>query len=217
MRFVWFNLMPWPDLPDDFREKYRSVWVDIPSALYDPVRGHEVYNTYLDQLEFAESVGYDGLGVNEHHANAYGLMPSPCLMAAALARRTSRAALVVLGSSIALYDPPIRVAEEFAMLDVISGGRLVAGFPVGTSMDTNYAYGRVPALLRERYAEAHELIRALGQRRSPLSSMAATPNCATPIAGPGRYKSHIRRSSYRAVARSRPGISASKTTTTIRI
>jgi hypothetical protein len=145
MRFVWFNLMPWPDLPDDFREKYRSVWVDIPSALYDPVRGHEVYNTYLDQLEFAETVGYDGLGVNEHHANAYGLMPSPCLMAAALARRTSRAALVVLGSSIALYDPPIRVAEEFAMLDVISGGRLVAGFPVGTSMDTNYAYGRVPA------------------------------------------------------------------------
>ncbi|HXO92108.1 MAG TPA: LLM class flavin-dependent oxidoreductase, partial [Stellaceae bacterium] len=123
MRFVWFNLMPWPDLPEDFREKYRSVWVDIPSALYDPVRGHELYNTYLDQLEFAETVGYDGLGVNEHHANAYGLMPSPCLMAAALARRTSRAALVVLGSSIALYDPPIRVAEEFAMLDVISGGR----------------------------------------------------------------------------------------------
>ena len=102
MRFVWFNLMPWPDLPEDFREKYRSVWVDIPSALYDPTRGHEVYNTYLDQLEFAETVGYDGLGVNEHHANAYGLMPSPCLMAAALARRTSRAALVVLGSSIAL-------------------------------------------------------------------------------------------------------------------
>jgi hypothetical protein len=38
MRFVWFNLMPWPDLPDNFREKYRSVWVDIPNALYDPVR-----------------------------------------------------------------------------------------------------------------------------------------------------------------------------------
>jgi alkanesulfonate monooxygenase SsuD/methylene tetrahydromethanopterin reductase-like flavin-dependent oxidoreductase (luciferase family) len=159
MRFIWFNLMPWPDLPDDFREKYRSVWVDIPSALYDPVRGHELYNTYLDQLEFAEAVGFDGLGVNEHHANAYGLMPSPCLMTAALARRTFRAALVVLGSSIALYEPPIRVAEEFAMLDVISGGRLVAGFPVGTPMDTSFAYGRTPALLRERYAEAHDLIR----------------------------------------------------------
>ncbi len=60
----------------------------------------------------------------------------------ALTRRTSKAALVVLGNSIALYNPPLRVAEEeFAMLDVLSGGRLVAGFPVGTSMDTNYAYG----------------------------------------------------------------------------
>jgi hypothetical protein len=38
MRFIWFNLMPWPHLPEDFREKYRSVWVDIPSSLYDPVR-----------------------------------------------------------------------------------------------------------------------------------------------------------------------------------
>ena len=71
-------------------------------------------------------------------------MPSPNLIAAALARRTKDVALVVLGKSIALYNPPIRVAEEFAMLDCISGGRLVAGFPVGTSMDTNYCYGQIP-------------------------------------------------------------------------
>jgi hypothetical protein len=37
MKFCWFNLMPWPDLPDDFRETNRSVWVDIPSDLYDPI------------------------------------------------------------------------------------------------------------------------------------------------------------------------------------
>ncbi len=158
MKFTWFNLMPWPHLPADFRERHRSVWVDIPSRLYDPVKGHDVYHTYLDQLEYAEQLGFDGIGVNEHHANGYGLMPSPNLMAAALSRRTSRAALVVLGNSIALYNPPIRVAEEFAMLDVISGGRLVAGFPVGSSMDTNYCYGTIPAETRERYAEAHELI-----------------------------------------------------------
>ncbi len=158
MKFTWFNLMPWPHLPDDFREKHRSVWVDIPSSLYDPARGHEIYNTYLDELELAEQLGFDGIGVNEHHANGYGLMPSPNIMAASLARRTERAALVVLGNSIALYNPPLRVAEEFAMLDVMSGGRLLAGFPVGTSMDTNYAYGTVPATTRSRYAEAHELI-----------------------------------------------------------
>jgi len=57
-------------------------------------------------------------------------MPSPNLIAAALTRRTKNAAIVVLGNSIALYNPPVRVAEEFAMLDCISGGRLVAGFPV---------------------------------------------------------------------------------------
>ena len=132
MKFTWFNLMPWPYLPDDFREKNRSVWVDIPNTLYDPRRGHFVYHEYMDQLEYADALGFDGIGVNEHHQNGYGLMPSPNIIAAGLARRTSRAALCVIGNSIALYNPPIRVAEEFAMLDVLSGGRLVAGFPVGT-------------------------------------------------------------------------------------
>jgi alkanesulfonate monooxygenase SsuD/methylene tetrahydromethanopterin reductase-like flavin-dependent oxidoreductase (luciferase family) len=158
MKFTWFNLMPWPHLSDDFREKNRSVWVDIPNTLYDPQKGHYLYHQYMDQLEYAEELGFDGIGCNEHHQNAYGLMPSPNIIAAGLARRTSRAAIAVIGNSIALYNPPIRVAEEFAMLDVISGGRLLAGFPVGTSMDTNYCYGQIPALTRDKYAEAHELI-----------------------------------------------------------
>ncbi len=55
MKFTWFNLMPWPYLPDDFREKNRSVWVDIPSTLYDPRKGHFVYHQYMDQLEYAET------------------------------------------------------------------------------------------------------------------------------------------------------------------
>ena len=158
MKFTWFNLMPWPYLPDDFREKNRSVWVDIDSRLFDPVKAHEVYNTYLDLLEYASTLGFDGIGCNEHHQNGYGLMPSPNLIAATLSRRTSRAALCVIGNSIVGYNPPIRVAEEFAMLDVISGGRLIAGFPVGTSMDTNFCYGQIPALTRDKYREAHELI-----------------------------------------------------------
>jgi len=158
MKFTWFHLMPYRYLPEGFKDKYRSVWVDIPRDLYDPKVGHRLYNDYLDQLEFADQMGFDGLGVNEHHQNAYGLMPSPNIMGAAMARRTRNANLVILGNSIALYNPPVRVAEEFAMLDVISGGRLVAGFPVGTSMDTNFCYGEVPATLREKYYEAHDLI-----------------------------------------------------------
>ncbi len=159
MKFVWFHLMPYPDLPKDFPDRYRSVWVDIDPSLFDPAVGHRVYNEYIDQLEYAASVGFDGVGINEHHSNAYGLMPSPNIIAATLARSTSDAAIVVLGDSVALYNPPIRVAEEMAMLDGISGGRLVAGFPVGSPMDTVFAYGTNPATLRERYHEGMDLIR----------------------------------------------------------
>lgn len=169
VKFCWFNLMPWPDLPDDFRETQRSVWVDIPSSLFDPERANHVYNEYIDQLEYADAVGFDGVGVNEHHQNAYGLMPSPNIIAATLARRTSEAAICVIGNSIALYNPPIRVAEEFAMLDVISGGRLVAGFPVGTPMDTNFCYGQIPALTRDKYYEAHELIKRAWSEDEPFA------------------------------------------------
>jgi len=169
VKFCWFNLMPWPHLPDSFREENRSVWVDIPSRLYDPEKGHHVYHQYMDQLEFAESLGFDGIGVNEHHQNGYGLMPSPNIIAAGLARRTSQAALCVIGNSIALYNPPIRVAEEFAMLDVISGGRLVAGFPVGSPMDTNFCYGQIPALTRDKYAEAHEMILRAWAEEEPFA------------------------------------------------
>ena len=169
MKFTWFNLMPWPTLPDDFRQQNRSVWVDIPSSYFDPVVANRVYNTYMDQLEFADHVGFDGIGVNEHHQNGYGIMPSPNIIAAGLARRTSNAAIAVIGNSIALYNPPIRVAEEFAMLDCISGGRLLAGFPVGTAMDTNFCYGQIPALTREKYTEAHELIMKAWSEPEPFA------------------------------------------------
>ena len=150
--------MPYTDLPEDFAEQHPSVWVDIDPGLFDPRRGHELYNEFMDELEAAAELGFDGVCVNEHHANAYGLMPSPNLIASSLARRTRDAAIVLMGNSLALYDPPTRVAEEMAMIDCISGGRLVAGFPVGTPMDTCYAYGRNPSQLRQRYLEAHDLV-----------------------------------------------------------
>jgi alkanesulfonate monooxygenase SsuD/methylene tetrahydromethanopterin reductase-like flavin-dependent oxidoreductase (luciferase family) len=158
VKLEMFHLMPYRELPEDFNERYRSVWVDVPSELFDAEAAHRMYNDTLDELELAAAVGYDGICVNEHHQNAYGFMPSPNIMAGALARRTEDVAIIVLGNSIALYNPPIRVAEEFGMLDCISGGRLVAGFPVGTSMDTNFCYGMNPATLRDRYYEAEDLI-----------------------------------------------------------
>src|SRR5215472_7119440 len=146
MKVMWFHLMPYTELPDDFREKHPSVWVDIHSSLFEPKRAHLMYNDFMDELEFAAECGFDGVCVNEHHSNGYGLMPSPNLIASALARRTSDTALCVMGNSLALYNPPTRVAEEFAMIDCISGGRLIAGFPVGTPMDTCFAYGQNPSM-----------------------------------------------------------------------
>jgi alkanesulfonate monooxygenase SsuD/methylene tetrahydromethanopterin reductase-like flavin-dependent oxidoreductase (luciferase family) len=169
MKLLWFHLMPYTDLPDDFKQSHPSVWVDIDSRLFDPAKAHVMYNDFLDELEFASELGFDGICCNEHHQNAYGMMPSPNLIAAALARRTRDAALCVMGNSLALYNPPTRVAEEFGMLDVISGGRLIAGFPVGTPMDTCFAYGQNPSQLRERYYEAHDLIMKAWRTDEPFA------------------------------------------------
>ncbi|MET4700101.1 alkanesulfonate monooxygenase SsuD/methylene tetrahydromethanopterin reductase-like flavin-dependent oxidoreductase (luciferase family) [Constrictibacter sp. MBR-5] len=158
MKLLWFHLMPYTELPDDFRETNPSVWVDISSRNFDPRRAHAMYNDFMDELEFAADCGFDAICVNEHHSNGYGIMPSPNLIASTLARRTTDTAICVMGNSLALYNPPTRVAEEFAMLDCISGGRLIAGFPVGTPMDTCYAYGQNPSMLRARYLEAHDLV-----------------------------------------------------------
>ncbi|MEL0013696.1 MAG: LLM class flavin-dependent oxidoreductase, partial [Rhodospirillales bacterium] len=142
---------------------------DVHSSLFDPRKAHGMYNDFMDELEYAADCGFDGICVNEHHSNGYGLMPSPNLIASSLARRTSNAALCVMGNSLALYNPPTRVAEEFAMIDCISGGRLIAGFPVGTPMDTCYAYGQNPSMLRERYLEAHDLVMKAWKEKETFS------------------------------------------------
>lgn len=169
MKSIYFHLMPFDGLEPDFPTKHRSVWVDVPPSVLDSRRINRLYNDYLDTLEYADQRGLDAIGVNEHHSNAYGLMASPNMMAAALARRTSRAKLLVMGDSIPLYNPVVRVAEELAMLDVLSGGRLIAGFPVGSSQDTNFAYGIPPATTRDRYREGFDLVRKAWMADEPFS------------------------------------------------
>ena len=63
----------------------------LPNSLYDPKNGL-LYNRYLDELELAAELGFDGVAVNEHHQNAYGLMPSPVVVASSLARRVPKTA-----------------------------------------------------------------------------------------------------------------------------
>jgi alkanesulfonate monooxygenase SsuD/methylene tetrahydromethanopterin reductase-like flavin-dependent oxidoreductase (luciferase family) len=157
MQYYFFHLMSWPYLPANFADTYDSAWVWVPNSLYDPVKGHDLYRDYIDTLSQAEDLGFDGIYVNEHHQTAYGLMPSPNLIAAALTQRTTRCKIAVIGNALPMYNPPLRVAEEFAMLDVMSGGRLVAGMVIGGGPEY-FAASVNPTTAREKFREALDLI-----------------------------------------------------------
>src|SRR5436189_572491 len=160
--------MPWPYLPENFSETHDTAWVVCENSLYDPVKGHELYNRYLDELEFADELGFDGVCVNEHHQNAYGLMPSPNVIAGALTQRTKKCKIAVIGNALPLYNPPLRVAEEFAMLDVMSGGRLITGMVIGGGPEY-FSYQVNPTYARERYREALDLIVQAWTRPGPFA------------------------------------------------
>jgi alkanesulfonate monooxygenase SsuD/methylene tetrahydromethanopterin reductase-like flavin-dependent oxidoreductase (luciferase family) len=157
MKFVFFHLMPYPYLPDDFDENHPSPSLTFPNGNFDRELGNGLYHRYLDELEYADRLGFDGIGVNEHHQTAYGLMPSPNIMAAALARRTERAQIMVLGNAIGIRGNPLRVAEEIAMLDHLTNGRLVSGFVRGIGWEY-FAHSVNPTRSRDRFNEAHDLI-----------------------------------------------------------
>jgi alkanesulfonate monooxygenase SsuD/methylene tetrahydromethanopterin reductase-like flavin-dependent oxidoreductase (luciferase family) len=157
VKFSFFHLMPYPYLPDDFDTAYESTSLTYPNANFDPSLGRALYARYLDELEYADQLGFDGIAVNEHHQSAYGLMPSPNLMAAALTRRTSRARIMVLGNAIGIRGNPLRVAEEIAMLDLMSGGRVDSGFVRGIGWEY-FGHSINPTKSRSRFNEAHDLI-----------------------------------------------------------
>jgi alkanesulfonate monooxygenase SsuD/methylene tetrahydromethanopterin reductase-like flavin-dependent oxidoreductase (luciferase family) len=168
MKISAFHLMPYRELPDDFEHRYESIWVTAPWwELADARRVGQYYNWTLDELLHAARLGFDGLCTNEHHQSAYGFMPNPNIMGGILARLTNGTdvAIVQMGSTLPTSNPPIRVAEEYAMLDCISGGRLVAGLPLGSPMDVNLVYGIPPMEQRERYREAFALTLKAWQAR----------------------------------------------------
>src|ERR1700704_5254329 len=131
MKLVSFHLMPYRALDLEEAAKHRSAWVVLPNRLYDPIKGADEYARHIDALVYAEELGFDAIGVNEHHQTAYGLMPALNLIASALIRRTKRVQIAILGRALPLVNNPIYIAEEFAMLDNLSKGRIIAGFVRG--------------------------------------------------------------------------------------
>ncbi len=168
MKFYLFHLMPWKFVPENFEELYGSAWVKFPNKYYDPQVGHRLYNEYLDEMEYAEELGFDGVCVNEHHQTAYGNMPSPNILAATLARRTKNIQISIIGNALPLHQHPLRVAEEIAVLDVITGGRIISGFVRGIGAEY-HTFGMNPNESRERFMEAHDLIMESWQREGPFT------------------------------------------------
>jgi alkanesulfonate monooxygenase SsuD/methylene tetrahydromethanopterin reductase-like flavin-dependent oxidoreductase (luciferase family) len=167
MFFTCFHLMPYRPLDLAERGKHRSAWVVLPNSLYDPVKGADEYASYIDQLVHAEQLGFDAIAVNEHHQTAYGLMPAPNLIASALIQRTKTVKIAILGRALPLVNNPITIAEEFAMLDNLSRGRIITGFVRGIGTEY-HATGLNPTFSHERYQEAHDLIVAAWTRPGPF-------------------------------------------------
>ncbi len=140
----------------------------LPNSAYDPKKGHELYNRYLDELELSEALGFDGVVLNEHHFTAYGLMPSPNIICATLARRTKRIKIAILGNITPVRDHPLMVAEELAMLDNIMGGRLISGFVRGIGIEY-LIWGVNPTCSHERFHESQELIVRAWTERKPFA------------------------------------------------
>jgi len=168
MQVILFHLMSYADLDFEATKEHETVWVNLPNKYFDPVKGHQLYNRYLDELEYGEVLGFDGVAVNEHHQTAYGLMPSPIVMASALARRTKKVKIAILGSALPLRQHPITVAEEHAMIDVITGGRLISGFVRGIGAEY-HTFGINPTISHDRFHEAHDLIVQAWTRPGPFS------------------------------------------------
>ena len=157
MKFYMMHLMPYADLDLDYDQTYNSSWITLPNSYYDPKKGAKLYNRFMDELEYADVLGFDGICVNEHHQNAYGIMPQPGVIAGGLARRTKNVKIAILGRALPLLNNPVTVAEEFAMVDNITEGRFIAGFVRGIGAEY-HAWSANPANSHERFHEAHDLI-----------------------------------------------------------
>lgn len=168
MKFFNFHLMPYRHADLAAIERNGSAWVTFSNSHYDPALGAELYHEYLDQMEFADRLGFDGVCLNEHHQTAYGLMPTPGVLAGALARSVKRAKIAILGRALPLLNNPLSVAEEFAILDNLTRGRFIAGFVRGIGAEY-HAMGINPAESQARFAEAHDLIVRAWTEPGPFS------------------------------------------------
>ncbi len=140
----------------DVVEKGLSIFPPVAPANYDTATAQRSLQVGGELLDVADRYGFDWVSLIEHHYSPRQLTPNPLLLAANIAPRLRSAKLAILGSTIPLLNP-VRLAEEYAMLDLLSGGRVVVGLLRGTPPEYT-TYGTNPAESRGRYEEAVELV-----------------------------------------------------------
>ena len=151
-----FTEMPYPYVPEEVEQKHRSSRVVIPNSYCDPKIAADLYNRYLDEYIYADDLGLE-IMLNEHHQTLTCMDAVVPISAAVLARQTKRAKIAIVGTPLVHRDNPVRVAEEIAMLDCISRGRIISGFVRGVGTEIHPANTN-PVVQRERMEEAHDLI-----------------------------------------------------------
>ncbi|RLA06221.1 MAG: LLM class flavin-dependent oxidoreductase [Gammaproteobacteria bacterium] len=154
MRSWFFTETAYPYLPPE--EEFDSIRVKLPNQIFDPKKGADLYHRYIDEWVHADEIGLD-IMVNEHHQTATCMDPAAPIMLGILARETKNAKLLLLGNPIVNRRDPVRVAEEMAMVDNISRGRVVVGFVRGVPYEIS-AMNSNPVGMHERLWEAHDLI-----------------------------------------------------------
>lgn len=158
--------------PADFQDKHEGT-VTTPWSLADPKEVRAAFRDYLDYIMHAARLGFDGVAFTEHAQTSYDMVPNPSLVASAIAYVTETEGLEVaicpIGRTLGKSREPVRVAEEYAMIDCISGGRLVAGFPVGLTFDAAINNGVPPIEVRQRFDENLPLILRAWREREPFA------------------------------------------------
>ena len=153
----FFTEMGYTAYPQDEARRHGYNNLMFPNEHYSPEKAQELYGMYFEELQYCTEAGFDGVMINEHHNNPLSMMPSVNVIGAILAKTTKKGRIVFLGNVLPIHDNPLRVAEEIAMIDVISGGRVVCGFVRGIGQES-MANNANPMYNRERFDEAHNVI-----------------------------------------------------------
>ena len=153
----YFTEIPYAEFPDAEGKTYEATRLTFPNTFFDAAKASDLFKRYLDEYEYADEVGFDGLMLNEHHNTPTCMNVEVNISAGILARNTRRAKLLLLGNMLPMSDNPPRLAEEIAMVDAISGGRVISGFVRGIGVES-WANNTNPVHNRERFEEAHDLI-----------------------------------------------------------